>query len=174
MNSVDFRCYIDLIETKSVQMDLVAALDQWADGYSKDDTWQISNRAAELESRIISLSANHRPTYNGMLYRGTGILDDDYLALENGADVLYRQSNSKKLISWTKDISVARAFAKDAVETGFSSVVIAMPSYKLPVLVDIDEVLGVPNGESEVIVRSSPIVLNGSNVIEMFKYEDNK
>lgn len=164
---------MDLIETaKALQGDLIDALEQWENDYSKDDTWQQSSRSAANESRIIALSANHHPAYNGMLYRGTGISDADYHVLEHGGDVTFRQSSSKKLVSWTKDMSVAKSFAEDAVDSGFSSVVIAMHSSRLQMLVDIDEALGMPTGESEVIVLSRPIELNASNVVEMLKYDD--
>lgn len=168
----DLRQLINLVES-AYDPELVAAVEVWSDGYNKDDAFADSNSARAEEDRIIALARRSPSSYHGMLYRGTGISDEQFLELESGKRILFRSSPARRILSWTKDPYVADSFARDAWADGEGScaIVIAIPADQLDVLVDVGDALGM-HGEQEVLTLNQELTLDHSNVIKLYRYEE--
>lgn len=151
---------------------LVEAVEKWHEGYEKDDAWTGGNLGEQ--ERILALAKGIEVSYDGMLYRGTAILDDDFLRLQNGEEVSFRLKPAGHLVSWSKALDVADTFAKDAWNggEGMCAIVIALSSSELDLVVDLGEVSDDAAGEDEVISRNREIKLTSRNVVRMYAYED--
>lgn len=168
----DLRQYINLLEA-IYDPALISALEVWADGYSKDDAFNCDSDCRDQEDLIIALARKHPVAYHSVLYRGTGISDEQFLTLEQGQRVTVKSSPARKILSWTKDPYVADLFARDAWDGGSGScaVVMAIPGSELNVLVDLEDALKTSD-EREVLAMNQEITLDPSNVIKMYRYED--
>lgn len=135
----------------------------WGQGRIKEDSVLIqSAKKAGIHHKV-----------DGVLYRGQGILDDDYARLKAGETVTIAPVNAL-LCSWTKSISVAEDFAEVANENhGFSAVVLAFPADQLDVLIDTEQ-LGDSEltTEREVICLYLPLTISPSKIIRMLDYEE--
>jgi hypothetical protein len=166
------RNLINLIESTRDPR-LVELVRDWSEGYSKDDAFLSNPSAQALEDRIIALARENPTRYHGTLYRGTGIGDEEFLALEMGRSISFRSSPARKIASWTKDPYTADRFARDAWNDGESScaIVIAMPSDQLDVLADVDDLIG-STGEHEILVINQSLRLDHNNVIRLYRHDD--
>lgn len=163
------RDIIRLIEaTETIDQELIDALETW-DEYTKDDAWSGASRP--LERKIINLAKKHPVTYSGMLYRGTGIDDEQFAALERGEKVPFTLSPQRLIVSWSTDEKIAGYFAKDAHEDNFNAIVVRMPSDRLKMVLDLNDVVPdrMTSYEREIITMNQEIILDQSNVVLMLK-----
>lgn len=150
---------------------LVDALEDWMSHYDKGDAYT-GDSNPECD-RIIELSKNFKPRYNGMLYRGTAIFDEYGEALARGETVTVPPL-PKKLASWSKDTFNALQFAEDAASENHTAVVIAMNTDQLDLVVDLDILYDnrpETGHESEIIAFSQPLVLSKKNVLHLWVYD---
>jgi hypothetical protein len=77
-------------------------------------------------------------------------------------------------VSWSKDLEVADTFAKDSWDggEGMCAIVIALPSSGLELVADLGEISEDADVEDEVISMNREIVLNSSNVVRMYAYNE--
>jgi hypothetical protein len=148
------------------------AIGAWHGGYDKDDAWTGGN-ILEQEN-ILNLAQGIQVSYDGMLYRGTAIMDDDFVRLRNGEEVTFKLKPSGHLVSWSKELDVADTFAKDSWNggDGMCAIVIALPASELELVADLGEISEDAVGEDEVVTMNREIVLSSSNVVRMYAYND--
>jgi len=154
------------------QRKLVDAVTAWHEGYSKDDAWTGDDIVDQ--DRIIALAKGIEVSYDAMLYRGTAIDDDDFVRLRNGEDVAFKLKPAGKLVSWSKDEEIADRFAQDAWDGGdaMCAIVIALPARDMVLVADLEAISEDIDGEREVISMNGEIVLNSSNVVRMYAYNE--
>lgn len=148
-------------------MALRQALKDWVDHYDKGDGFTGADNARER--RIVELARNRGSNPDCMLYRGTGVEDGfAHSALSgNPSELLH----SKRLVSsWTKDVEVARSFMRDAVDSNFSAVLLAVHSSRLDVLVDITQFPDI-DIESEILALAGSLTLTADDILEAWEYD---
>jgi len=148
------------------------AIEAWHEGYSKDDAWSGEN-IAEQEN-ILNLARGIEVSYDGMLYRGTAIMDEDFVRLRNGEEVTFKLKPAGHLVSWSKDTDVADTFARDSWDggDGMCAIVIALPASELDLVADLREISEDADGEDEVISMNREVILTAGNVVRMYAYND--
>lgn len=151
---------------------LVDAVNDWHEGYSKDDAWSGDNIADQ--EKILALAKGIDVAYDGMLYRGTAILDEDFVRLRNGEDVTFWLKPAGHLVSWSKELGVADTFARDSWDggEGMCAIVIAVPACELELVADLGEISEDVDGEDEVISVNREIILTSANVVRMYAYSE--
>jgi len=154
------------------QRKLVDAVTAWHMGYRKDDAW--TGRDSRKQNGILALAKGLEVSYDGMLYRGTAIDDEDFVRLRNGEDVPFKLRPTGKIVSWSKDEEIADRFAQDAWDGGdaMCAIVIALPARDMVLVADLEAISEDIDGEREVISMNGEIVLNSSNVVRMYAYNE--
>ena len=156
------------------EYDLITALYVWMTSYSKDDSW--TGRKNDLCRKIIALSAGHPPTYSGILYRGTGIPDEAAYALARGETVTILPT-PQLLTSWTSRYEHAALFCENACDDNMSAAIIAIPSSRLKMVVDMSilyDAVPETGHESEILVRSGPLTISPKDLQELWVYREDK
>ena len=186
------RIYEILQESVSKQKMLSDAVEAWVEegykhyydnGFDKNPALTRRQRRLSilysnidlLEKMIIDLSgvAGTLPTYTGNLYRGTGLPDNDFSSIIAGKPITITGNPSRRITSWTKNKKIAIDFAQMAIDEYFSekpssAMVIEMPSHSLNLLIDVDEILGRSEFESEIIVLNKPFLIKPQNVVVIY------
>ena len=142
----------------------------WIGDTRKSDAYD--GGANDHERRMIDLAHTIAPALSGVLHRGQGVPDDvvDDL-IRTGSAML--PASMRLICSWTTSIEVARAFALDAAEEGFSAIVMSLPVGILDPLIDVTT-LDMDTSEREVIVRNGPLHLTMDHVSAMWRYDDER
>lgn len=142
----------------------------WIGDTRKSDAYD--GGANDHERRMIDLACTSVPTLSGILHRGQGVPDDvvDDL-IRTGSATL--PASMRLICSWTTSIEVARAFAVDAAEEGFSAIVMSLPVGMLDPLIDVTT-LDVDASEREIIVRNGTLHLTMDHVSAIWRYDDER
>lgn len=110
----------------------------------------------------------------GDLYRGQGVLDDDFERLMNGETITIGLVKTK-LTSWTKDADIAKVFAESSWEChGFSSISFRYPASKLTPVLDFTQFpplsVSMVQSEREVICLHCELTISPDMVFTSHRY----
>lgn len=169
------RRYLDIIESlDEADLTLIDLAERW-DNYNAGDIWTFGR--AKLEDEIIAYARTlGQEPLSGELYRGQGILDEDFDRLSNGETITVEMVKTK-LSSWSKNPDLAADFAKTSNEChGFSSVAFRYPVAKLTPIIDFTQCPPVQGflgqREDEVLCLHCELMISPEMVYKSYRYTE--
>lgn len=148
---------------------LSMVLATWSEGYAKDDAFTGDGNRVEAEIMDLCAMLDKPSDPPDLLYRGQGVADGEMADLLSHGQVVV--APTKRLVSsWTSNRDVAMAFAADAAEDNFCSIVIAMPSRQLHVVANLNQYVA-GAGEDEFLAVSVPLHVELRSVMAAWRYD---